>query len=109
MHLVQLRTRDLRVDVLASLVINHGKGGAGVNDGSVGSSMERLAVDHVARGCHLPEAVRVVHVCVVGFAAGGLHCSFVDVAEGVEGCTFVWIVCVLHAAEIGSEELGRVR
>lgn len=109
MHLVQLRTRNLRVNVLASLIINHGKGGAGVNDGSIGCSMEGLAVNHVARGCHLPETIGVVDMCIVGLAAGGLHCSFVDVAESVEGFALVWIVRVFHAAEIGSEELGRVR
>ena len=95
---------DRLVDSFTGGVVHKSESCSGISNGGVTGTCDRLA-GHDCRGAiEHPEALGIVHGCVVrGLAAKGL---FIDVAEGVEGFAFVWIIRVFDGAEIGSEELG---
>ena len=93
---------DRIVDGFAGAVVDEGEGRAGVGNGFVAGSLNGLAGDDGRGAVEHPEALRFVDGGVVGrFAAEGL---LIDVAEGVEGFAFVWVVDVFDGAEIGGEK-----
>ena len=95
---------DGRVDGFAGGVVDESEGCSSVSDGGVTGTFDRLAGYDCGGAVEHPETLRVVHGRVVGgLAAEGV---LIDVAEGVEGLAFVWIICVFDGAEVGSEELG---
>lgn len=92
------------VDSFAGFVVNKSKGCSGISDGSVAGTCDRLAGYDCRGAVEHPKALRIVNGRVVrGLAAKGL---LIDIAEGVEGFAFVWIVRIFDGAEIGGEELG---
>lgn len=100
---IVLAARDGVVDSLAHVVVDEGEGRARVGDGLVAGAGDRLAGDDGGGAVEHPEPLRLVHGRVVrGLAAQG---GLVDVAEGVEGCALVRVVCVLDGAKVGGEEL----
>ena len=95
---------DRLVDGFARRVVNESEGCSGVGDGGVAGTGDLLAGYDCGGAVERPEALRVVHGGVVrGFAAKRV---LIDVAKGVEGCAFIWIICVFDGAEVGGEELG---
>lgn len=95
---------DGGVDGFAGGVVDKSEGCSGISDGGVAGTFDLLAGYDCGGTVEHPEALRVVHGRVVGgLAAKGV---FIDVAEGVEGFAFVWIICVFDGAEVGGEELG---
>lgn len=95
------------VDGCAGSVVNKSEGCSGISDGGVARTLDRLAGYDCRGAVEHPEALRVVHRSVVrGLAAQGV---LINVAEGVEGFAFVWIIRVFDGAEVGCEELGSLR
>ena len=94
---------DRLVNGCAGGVVDESEGRSGISDGGVAGTIDRLAGDNGRGAVEHPEALGIVHGRVVwGLAAKG---SLVDVAKGVEGFAFVWIIRVLDGAKIGGEEL----
>ena len=95
---------DRLVYGFAGGVVDEGEGGAGIGDGFVAGTGDGLAGYNGGGAVEHPEALGTVHGRVVwGLAAQGF---LVDVAEGVEGFTFVGVIGIFDGAEVGGEELG---
>ena len=95
---------DGLVDGFAGVVIDECEGCSGVSDGGIAGTCDGLASYDGRGAVEHPKTLRTVHGRVVrGLAAEGF---LIDVAEGVEGFAFVWIIGVFERAEIGGEELG---
>ena len=92
------------VDGFAGCVVNESESGSGISNGGVARAFDCLAGYDCRGAVEHPEALGVVNGRVVrGLAAKGV---LVNVAKGVEGFAFVWIVGVFDRAKIGGEELG---
>ena len=64
-----------------------------------------MTVDRVGGRAELPEAIGVIDVRVPDVAASGLDNILIDKPKCIEGLSFVWVILVFVAAEVGGEEL----
>lgn len=102
---IELRTWNRVVDLLAQIIADQGKCGTGICDGSIGTAVDDLAVDGGRGRGELPEAFCGVDTHVVGLLdAAAVEDFLVDVTECVEGLALVGILLIAPGAEVAGEK-----